>query len=150
MKHSTNEIQLLHIRLTSKCFYPNMSNLDNIALAFFSFIATWLTCCFQVKLSSVWILKYFTQWICFVEPFPFSLTFRSLSSYFLGEVICTSPGLSTLREISFGFNQFVMFLRSWLTCLLMDFTKLLKLRRLVSSVKWCTSKYLIATCKPFM
>ena len=29
----------------------------------------------------------------------------------------------------------------------MDFTQLLKFRRLVSSAKWCTSEYLIATCK---
>ena len=43
----------------------------------------------------------------------------------------TSSVFVVLREILFAFKPFDKFLRSLFTCLLMEFTKLLKFRRLV-------------------
>ena len=112
-------------------------NLDKIALALFRFITTSLTCSFQVKLLSIRVLKQLNESNIL---FPFSLVFKSLSSFFFGKAKRKSSVLSTLREILFAFNEFAKFLRLWLNRLLRDFTELLTLNRLVSSTKWSPSK----------
>ena len=108
--------------------------LESITFALLSLADIPSMCAFQVKCSSIFTPRYFTELVGY-NLFPLSLSFKPKSSCFFADLNRTSSVLLTLRHILFALSQLLKVYKSLLTCLLMTLIEPLKFIRFVSSAK---------------
>ena len=87
--------------LSIKCL-----NLDKIPFALFKLIAVSEICCFQLRFSSIFIPRYFTEFVG-QNRFPLSFSFNGTSVSFFDDLNKTTSVLLTFRKILFAFSQLV-------------------------------------------